>query len=247
MTGLESGNCDFRNRKSGISPISVKPVFSRLSLWLDDDRRSGPENMAVDEWLLQTTVCSVLRVYSWEEGWGSLGYFGALAEAKRSFDEVRWVRRWTGGGIVDHRSDWTYTLVVPSNEEVAKLRGAESYRLIHQALARVASMNDLNVRLSSGMNETGDSCCFVNPVEHDLVDASGRKIAGAGQRRTKLGLLHQGSVAGRLEGPESIARAEALAAILAETVEEFTARPDPDDLAQRVASRYGNPAWTERR
>jgi len=203
--------------------------------------------MAVDEWLLQTTVCPVLRVYEWQKDWGSLGYFGVLEEAKRSFGEVRWVRRWTGGGIVDHRADWTYTLMVPSHEGVAKLRGAESYRLIHQALAEAVQMEDSIVRLSEGMDQTGDSCCFVNPVEHDLVDASGRKIGGAGQRRTKLGLLHQGSVAGRLEAPESLARARALATILAETVEEFTARPDPTDLAQRVASRYGNPVWTDRR
>jgi len=222
-------------------------VFSRLLIWLDDHRRSGPENMAVDEWLLQTIVFPVLRVYGWEEGWGSVGYFGRLDEAKRSFNRVRWVRRWTGGGIVDHRSDWTYTLAVPSNETLAMLRGSESYRLIHQALGCAVQMRDLIVRLSEGADETGDSCCFVNPVEHDLVDASGRKIAGAGQRRTKLGLLHQGSVAGRLERPGSLDRTQAFAAILAETTEEFSARPDPIDLAQRVASRYGNPAWTERR
>lgn len=203
--------------------------------------------MAVDEWLLQTIVCPVLRVYGWEGNWGSLGYFGNLREAKRSFNQMRWVRRWTGGGIVDHRADWTYTLVVPATEEVAQLRGAESYRLIHQALVEVMKMSDSIVRLSKGADETGDSCCFVNPVEHDLVDGSGRKIAGAGQRRTKLGLLHQGSVAGRLEAPESVTRAKAFAGILAKTVEEFAARPEPDDLAQRVMSRYGNPAWTERR
>ena len=201
----------------------------------------------MDEWLLQTTVCPMLRIYGWEKDWGSLGYFGNLGEAKRSFDGVRWVRRWTGGGTVDHRSDWTYTLVVPVAEEVAKLRGAESYRLIHQALVRAVKTGDSIVRLSNGADQTGDGCCFVNPVEHDLVDGSGRKIAGAGQRRTRLGLLHQGSVAGQLGGPESIMRAKALAALLAETVQEFTSRPTPDDLAQRVAARYGNPAWTERR
>lgn len=119
--------------------------------------------------------------------------------------------------------------------------------MIHQALALAIQSIDSSVRLSGGANETGASCCFVNPVEHDLIDGSGRKIAGAGQRRTKWGLLHQGSVAGRLEGPESNARAKTFAAILSETVEAFTARPDPDDLAQRVASRYGNPVWTERR
>ena len=203
--------------------------------------------MAVDEWLLQAIVCPVLRVYQWEENWGSVGYFGNLEHAKRSFGSLQWVRRWTGGGTVDHRADWTYTLAIPTNEEFAKLRGAESYRLIHQALCRAVQAVDLIVRLSSGAGETGDSCCFVNPVEHDLVDASGRKIAGAGQRRTKLGLLHQGSVAGRLERAASVERANAFAATLAEAVEAFTGRPDPDDLARRVTSRYGNPAWTERR
>jgi lipoate-protein ligase A len=106
---------------------------------------------------------------------------------------------------------------------------------------------DSIIRLSEGATETGDSCCFVNPVEHDLVDGAGRKIAGAGQRRTKHGLLHQGSVAGRLSETRSAERANALAAILAETVQEFTARPDPGDLARRVRSRYGNPVWTLRR
>jgi len=203
--------------------------------------------MAVDEWLLQTIVCPVLRVYRWEGKWGSLGYFGKLEEAKQSFDGCDWVRRWTGGGIVDHRADWTYTLVIPVNEPLAKLRGAESYRLIHQALAKSLQMNDSIVRLSAGRIETGDSCCFINPVEHDLVDEAGRKIAGAGQRRTRQGLLHQGSVAGRLGAAESVERSRKFATILAKTLEKFTPRPDADELAERVALRYGHPAWTGRR
>src|SRR4029077_16539069 len=35
--------------------------------------------------------------------------------------------------------------------------------------------------------------CFANPVVSDVME-SGRKIAGAAQRKTRSGLLHQGSI-----------------------------------------------------
>jgi lipoate-protein ligase A len=39
----------------------------------------------------------------------------------------------------------------------------------------------------------GQEQCFIAPVRNDLL-ANGRKIAGGAQRRTKRGLLHQGSI-----------------------------------------------------
>jgi lipoyl(octanoyl) transferase len=51
----------------------------------------------------------VLRVYGWQGNWGSLGYFGKSPKRVAGFPEIDWVRRWTGGGTVDHRADWTYT------------------------------------------------------------------------------------------------------------------------------------------
>ncbi|HEY8991314.1 MAG TPA: hypothetical protein VIM46_05015 [Luteolibacter sp.] len=225
----------------------MAPVFSRLQLWFDEAERSGPANMAVDEWLLETAAAPVLRVYRWAGDWASLGYFGKLAEAKAAFTGVSWVRRWTGGGVVDHRDDWTYTLAVPKGEALAQARGAESYRTIHAALVAEIEMDNSNARLSGGDAQTGAAACFANPVEHDIVDAAGRKLAGAGQRRTRFGLLHQGSVAGRLEPGASFARARALAAALAGEVEEFAGRAEPGDWCRRETARYAAVAWTERR
>ncbi len=219
-------------------------LFETLQLWIDEAARSGPENMAVDEWLLVNVEEPMLRVYRWEENWGSLGYFGAIAEARRTFPEVNWVRRWTGGGLVDHRDDWTYTLVVPIRDPLARQRGAESYRLIHEALSQV--LENGGVRLSAGHEVTGAAACFENPVEHDLVDASGRKRAGAGQRRTRTALLHQGSVSGRLELHASRARAEALAVTLAPEVHDFMDKPRLEEIGRRVG-RYLEADWTDRR
>ncbi|OYV06342.1 MAG: hypothetical protein CFE26_06785, partial [Verrucomicrobiales bacterium VVV1] len=213
-------------------------------LWIDESARSGPENMAVDEWLLTHAESLVLRVYRWEENWGSLGYFGSIAEARETFPGLNWVRRWTGGGLVDHRDDWTYTLVVPIGDPLARLRGAESYRLIHGALGRVLKSD--GVQLSAGHQATGASACFENPVEHDLVDAAGRKRAGAGQRRTKTGLLHQGSVGGWMEIEPSCERAGALAAALAPEVRDFKEQPSAEEIG-RLEKRYREAGWTERR
>lgn len=218
-------------------------LFESLLLWNDGLPRSGPENMAVDEWLLETAEVPVLRVYSWAGDWASIGYFGKLEEAKALFPGVNLVRRWTGGGMVDHRRDWTYTLVAPSGTELAGMRGAESYRAIHSILAVVLPGLGVPARLSAGENQTGASLCFENPVSHDLVGADGRKLAGAGQRRTKRGLLHQGSLAlpVDLQGlPNfSIALAEKIGARFG----LFPSEPEMRTLMEFMNSRYDRSGW----
>ncbi len=203
--------------------------------------------MAVDEWLLETAGVPVLRVYAWLGEWGSVGYFGQLAKARISFPEVAWVRRWTGGGTVDHRADWTYSVIAPEGEPLAGLRGAESYRAIHAVLAEALRREGLDARLSSGAEETGAAACFENPVSHDLVNADRRKIAGAGQRRTKRGLLHQGSVAATCEPELSRQRAERLAAVMAARWELRDFHPPEDVIGRKVTERYALDAWTQRR
>lgn len=223
-------------------------VFEKLQLWIDPIPRSGPEAMAVDEWLLETAVLPVLRVYRWRGDWASVGYFGKIADAQASIAGVRWVRRWTGGGTVDHRADWTYTLVVPQGEPLASLRGAESYRAIHALLAETLTVEGIDARISGGTEETGAALCFENPVSHDLLGPEGRKLAGAGQRRSRQGLLHQGSVAAACADDGAFQkRAETLADRLARAVQLFPLLPDTQRLAQKVAARYERSEWTNRR
>jgi Lipoate-protein ligase A len=225
---------------------TVTLPLSQLELWLDPVSRSGPENMAVDEWLLQTANRSVLRVYGWEGSWASLGCFSDFKQAQNQIVNVCWVRRLTGGGIVDHQDDWTYTLVIPHNEDLARAKGAESYRVIHQALSFV--LNDsLNPILSDGSTAGTDSMCFRNPVCHDVIDGVGNKLAGAGQRRSKEGLLHQGSVAGKCDKIVSIDRSKRFSALLATNWTLVSFHPPTEIISQKVAERYGCEEWTRRR
>jgi lipoate-protein ligase A len=65
--------------------------------------------MAEDEALLRLVSAPVLRIYQWTEPAISIGYFGLYSDVPsgRPF-----VRRYTGGGLVDHEADFTYSIIV---------------------------------------------------------------------------------------------------------------------------------------
>lgn len=223
-------------------------LFGKMLLWIDPEARSGPEAMAIDEWLLETAEVAVLRTYRWLGNWASIGYFGKIADARGHFPDVDIVRRWTGGGTVVHRDDWTYSLIVPRSEPLANLRGAESYGQIHKALAAALWVEKIGVRPSDEVEETGASLCFENPVPHDLVSEDGRKIAGAGQRRTRHGLLHQGSVAVACHSDKDFQkRSENLASRLAIEWENFSPIAGMENIGRMMINRYGSVAWRNRR
>lgn len=214
-------------------------VLPFLRLWIDPLARDGPENMAVDEWLAETADVPVLRSYRWTPGWGSFGYFVKTRELPDK--GLRWVRRWTGGGIVDHREDWTYTIFVPRGCALAEARGAESYRMIHSAVVSVLRGAGISACMAGPAEPAAGGECFIQPVEHDVLDPAGKKIAGAGQRRSARGLLHQGSVMTK------VPQERGLAGALATEVEECELFTDPEWVAAKVAARYGAENWTLRR
>lgn len=214
-----------------------------MELWADPLARSGPEAMAVDEWILEHATIPTLRIYQWDGAWGSLGYFGKLADARDGLSGLNLVRRWTGGGTVDHRLDWTYSLIVPKSCELVRMKGVESYRAIHEILTGVLKAEGGAPALAPASGKSG-GMCFESPVEFDVMDAAGEKLAGAAQRRGKLGLLHQGSVA---TACDSRLRGELFAERLAESWWEAEIHPDDSRIAEIVALKYGRKEWLERR
>lgn len=157
--------------------------------------------MAIDELLLkQISHLPLLRIYHWSKPSISLGYFEKLTSAKTAFPQqqqpLHYIRRWTGGGIVDHRTDLTYTIIIPKSHPMASLPGPESYRIIHQAVAAALNDQNINCQLTQTNTGNGNPACFANPVTYDIVSSNGSKLAGAGQKRSRHGLLHQGSVIG---------------------------------------------------
>jgi len=213
--------------------------------WQDPVKRSGPDNMAIDSWLLATAEEPVLRVYEWKGDWGSVGYFGALSVARATLPGVSLVRRATGGGLVDHREDHTYTLVIPRRFALARYKGAESYRVIHSALREALEDARAVTALVEKEQPEDSPVCFEKPVAWDLVDACGAKVAGAGQRRTRRGLLHQGSVmmSASLEGCDLFA---GLAARLTKDVKEKRREPPEGGLAA-LKEQFSSREWLERR
>jgi lipoate-protein ligase A len=99
----------------------------------------------------------------------------------------------TGGGVVEHGSDVTYSLIIPPGHALEFAPPRESYRLIHEAIAEWLSARGIVSVLAPTPDSGPAQVCFQSAAESDLV-SEGNKIAGAAQRRTRRGLLHQGSL-----------------------------------------------------
>ncbi len=209
--------------------------------------------MALDEVLLHSTASvPLLRLYVWAEPTVSFGYFEPSSSARRVALGRKIVRRWTGGGIVEHGDDLTYSLCVPRSCGFANLRSTESYRRIHAGVAHALRQGGASIASHIDLDATPPAAshanaCFERPVLHDLL-AKGHKVAGGAQRRNRVGLLHQGSV--RI-GLDDLAWKtdlwRALPAVLADVYEEKTLTADEISQALTLASaKYAATAWTDR-
>jgi lipoyl(octanoyl) transferase len=227
----------------GVQGGDALPFFSALDLWEDSMPRGAALQMAVDEALLAGGFLALplLRHYRWKGRAASFGVSQAARDAAAAAPGFELVRRWTGGGIVLHDNDWTFSLLVPHGEPFARLRPRPAYRAIHTAVA--AALGVVPALASTGPCRN-PTACFQGPSADDLLGPGGSKICGGAQRRTKHGLLHQGSIQG-IPVPDAFARS--LASTLAETVRQFTpTSPIEESAASLAARRYANPAWLNR-
>lgn len=171
------------------------PIFGSLDVYHDEPSRSAAVNMAIDEALFETAEVPTIRFYQWDHPALSFGYFGKFTEVSAHSTERDLVRRWTGGGIVFHGNDLTYSLVIPAADTAFSESAMSIYEKIHDALRAVLAASGQNVELAAtAVSKISDSC-FANAVRADVL-SNGRKVAGAAQRRTRRGLLQQGSIQG---------------------------------------------------
>ena len=219
-------------------------LFKNLALCTDDSARSGPEQMALDEALLESVTRPVLRVYRWKGAAVSFGCSQSRTTVQAQYPGIPLVRRWTGGGIVEHRGDWTFSLIVPAIEPLAAWRPTETYRCIHECLA--ATLRGLGIAavlVGPGDCRSGEAC-FTAPALHDVHDHQGQKLCGGAQRRTRRGFLHQGSVQ-NVSLPDDFARrfAGTMAAAF-----ELSARDE--HVQERAAilcrEKYDSRPWNEK-
>jgi lipoate-protein ligase A len=222
------------------SPLPREPVFEELAFWDDSEPRSAAFQMAMDQALLEVSDVPVLRVYRWESPCVTIGYFESHAAAIAAHPGLPVIRRWTGGGSVVHGADAPYSLIVPHKEPFASVRAPNAYRMLHGALAESLQGRFPEMALATENAPKQSAACFENPVSDDLLCGE-HKVGGAGQRRTRLGLLHQGSL--QLKGT-AFEEALLFAQLLAVRVRHMSLPPETLRLAKCLAeSRYGLHEW----
>jgi lipoate-protein ligase A len=149
-------------------------------------------NMALDEALLESTASlsagersgagPALRLYGWSPPAVSVGYFQGLTEevdleacGRRGFDTVR---RISGGGAVLHKSELTYSIIMPQDHPLLRGDLRDSYRVLCGGI--ISGLERLGVRaVFAGIND---------------ILAGGRKISGNAQTRRLGCLLQHGTV-----------------------------------------------------
>lgn len=227
---------------------SKLPLLPRLHVWVDPIARSGYENMATDELLLGQTE-AWLRIYGWQDACVSFGYFDSADTARSIFPgAIHYIRRWTGGGIVDHRHGITYTLTLPAPpaNEPQHPQSSLLYAHIHGALARALQMSGVECTLLTHDAPSGGRACWASPVASDIVDCAGHKLAGAGQRRYHGAVLHQGLIQ---QCSPRVGWEFCFASFLAASVNRVSAAsPWPNfdaELRQLCARKYTTPAWED--
>ncbi len=249
---------DGSERARGVSTSldMTKGRFAALSVYNDITAKSAAMNMAMDEALLESATIPTIRFYRWRSPALSFGYFGKFSDVAIYAAERDLVRRWTGGGIVFHGDDLTYSIVIPPSDPAFDESSIAIYEKIHRAL--VDALNGVGecAVVAGGIDPGGipfwkDATvsasgynCFTNPVRADVM-MDGRKIAGAAQRRTRRGLLQQGSIQGFVMKTDL---AQQFTQALSANCSEFEVNEEIFQRARELAQeKYGTEFWLKKR
>ncbi len=170
-----------------------------------DPPMSGSENMEKDI-LLMTEVASgesppILRLYRWSPPAVSIGYFqdaNDVVDLKAcNASGVDVVRRPTGGRLVLHSDELTYSIIVPEAHPYIDNSGVvDAYRKISRGI--LTAFNLLGIVGSLAVDDlqklglSGGSC-FDSPSAYEI-QVENKKVVGSAQLRRDGILLQHGSV-----------------------------------------------------
>ncbi|WP_321315435.1 biotin/lipoate A/B protein ligase family protein [Halarcobacter sp.] len=158
------------------------------------EKNSSKVNMATDEALLlslKDNDLPILRLYTWDENSVTIG----ISQKVENYDFNNIAKRITGGGVLFHGHDVSYSLILPVN----LLKGfniKESYEKIclfildfykKLGLEVCYAKDNLNIQLSKS------EYCQVGFEAYDIL-VNGQKIGGNAQRRTKKAIFQHGSI-----------------------------------------------------
>lgn len=215
--------------------------------------------MAADEALCETLPAPyLLRFYNWKEPGVTFGYSQrrkavaeALAAAGCPIKAV--TRRPTGGGIVFHETDLTFSFIFPSPG--AYFEPGKTYDRLHRAITAEYSRQGVSFDL---LNEkTRDYAvndpvmnCFAKPVNMDIL-YNGKKVLGGALRKFGEHMLYQAS----FQAPDAREKATrhrnaVIKALGGEFGLEWEVTGMPEGTSAKAGAiaetKYRDPAWNER-
>jgi lipoate-protein ligase A len=209
--------------------------------------------MALDEALLESMPRlrkPALRFYGWTAQAASFGYFQKYGEVERLTHLRPLIRRPTAGGLVPHDADWTYSVQFPATHSWYALSAMESYHRVHEWIQKAFATLGVETELAAA-SKSGAGQCFFGYEKSDLL-WRGKKISGAAQRRTRDGLLIQGSVQPpRLSiGREKWEKAMTETALSKEPVRWVNYGLDEvlkHRVLELIRQKYGEPTYNQKR
>ncbi len=159
--------------------------------------------MAADRRLLEeqkrSDALPVLRFYQWVRPSVSIGYFQDLDKIRAQFgDCYEIVKRPTGGGLVFHGEDLTFSIVAKESHPLFRGGLKDSYLKVNEILWRALKeifpgLDFFDCKNLPSGRATLERVCFDQPACYDLM-LDGKKVVGASQRRSGGAALYQSSI-----------------------------------------------------
>lgn len=168
---------------------------------LPDSHGNAAENMTYDFLMLQRyQQADAIRVrhYKWDYPAYTFGLSQKISYVNSEIKEegVEICRRPTGGGVVSHLEDWTYSIVIPASHPLCQGQPLDAYETVHQAVVDSLQKEGVDAVLNkTPPSSKTPSVCFNKAEVFDVIlNNLPTKIAGAAQKRTKAGMLLQGTI-----------------------------------------------------
>ncbi len=199
-----------RQKRPGSQTCDGSPRKNKMSAsWRIID--TGPQepftNMAFDEAILRGyelhSSPPTLRIYGWKPSGISLGYSQdpeEVLDIEACLNEsMPFVRRITGGGIILHGDELTYSLVCSKEDLRLPARVVSSYKIICSFL--ISFYKALGIEAEFASDSSSDethpqrpsALCFAAKEKYDIV-INGKKIGGSAQKRSKDIIFQHGSI-----------------------------------------------------
>jgi lipoate-protein ligase A len=171
---------------------------------VDSGALSAQENMQIDSDLLadlKTHPRHLLRFYDWKSPSLTYGHF-VKPEDLLNLDQIERLgidiaRRPTGGGVICHFTDMTFSILVPKDSPYYTTDTLANYCFVNKKIQKALEsfVSDKLELMDSNIQAEGalGRFCMAKPTVLDVV-CNGMKVSGGAQRRTRHGFLHQGTI-----------------------------------------------------